>query len=100
MKCILTSVQCTGTPTSTCTGTCSFDKAASTKAASTKLYQLLTSGCQLLSSECQRMSANKAVSKYFWNMYQLLYQLYQLLYMYLGMCCTDAAPAVPDARIA
>ena len=27
---------------------CSFDKAASTKAASTKLYQLLTSKCQLL----------------------------------------------------
>ena len=27
--------------------------AASTKAASTKLYQLLTSRCQLLSSECQ-----------------------------------------------
>ena len=52
--------------------TCSFDKAASTKAASTKLYQLLTTGCQLLSSECQRMSANKAVSKYFWNMYQLM----------------------------
>ena len=61
-------------------------KAASTKAASTKLYQLLTSGCQLVSSGCQlvssgcqltvqRMSANfqnKAVSKYFWNMYQLL----------------------------
>ena len=68
------------------TGTCSFDKAASTKAASTKLYQLLTSGCQLVSSGCQlvssgcqltvqRMSANfqnKAVSKYFWNMYQLM----------------------------
>ena len=66
--------------------TCSFDKAASTKAASTKLYQLLTSGCQLVSSGCQlvssgcqltvqRMSANfqnKAVSKYFWNMYQLM----------------------------
>ena len=61
-------------------------KAASTKAASTKLYQLLTSGCQLVSSGCQlvssgcqltvqRMSANfqnKAVSKYFWNMYQLM----------------------------
>ena len=28
--------------------------------------------CRLLSSECQRMSANKAVSKYFWNMYQLM----------------------------
>ena len=58
-----------------CTGTyvhVASTKAASTKAASTKLYQLLTSGCHLLSSECQRMSANKAVSKYFWNMYQLM----------------------------
>ena len=51
-----------------CTGTyvhVASTKAASTKAASTKLYQLLTSGCQ-------RRSANKAVSKYFWNMYQLM----------------------------
>ena len=72
-----------------CTGTyvhVASTKAASTKAASTKLYQLLTSGCQLVSSGCQlvssgcqltvqRMSANfqnKAVSKYFWNMYQLM----------------------------
>ena len=37
--------------------TCSFDKAASTKAASTKLYQLLTSRCQLLSSGCQLVSS-------------------------------------------
>ena len=87
--------------------TCSFDKAASTKAASTKLYQLLTSGCQLVSSGCQlvssgcqltvqRMSANfqnKAVSKYFWNMYQLMSAAVHVLRYVLYQ-------RIPDARFA
>ena len=82
-------------------------KAASTKAASTKLYQLLTSRCQLLSSGCQlvssgcqltvqRMSANfqnKAVSKYFWNMYQLMSAAVHVLRYVLYQ-------RIPDARFA
>ena len=82
-------------------------KAASTKAASTKLYQLLTSGCQLVSSGCQlvssgcqltvqRMSANfqnKAVSKYFWNMYQLMSAAVHVLRYVLYQ-------RIPDARFA
>ena len=102
-------------PTGTCTYvpvhmymySCSFDKAASTKAASTKLYQLLTSGCQLVSSGCQlvssgcqltvqRMSANfqnKAVSKYFWNMYQLMSAAVHVLRYVLYQ-------RIPDARFA
>ena len=66
------------------TGTCtqsSFDKSSFDKtvpaadqrmSATVQRMSANVSECQLLSSECQRMSANKAVSKYFWNMYQLM----------------------------
>ena len=91
----------------TCTVPVHVHKAASTKAASTKLYQLLTSGCQLVSSGCQlvssgcqltvqRMSANfqnKAVSKYFWNMYQLMSAAVHVLRYVLYQ-------RIPDARFA
>ena len=66
--------------------TCSFDKSSFDKSsfdktvpaadqrmsATVQRMSANVSECQLLSSECQRMSANKAVSKYFWNMYQLM----------------------------
>ena len=101
-------VHCTScTSYCTCTVPVHVHKAASTKAASTKLYQLLTSGCQLVSSGCQlvssgcqltvqRMSANfqnKAVSKYFWNMYQLMSAAVHVLRYVLYQ-------RIPDARFA